>query len=183
MAKLVLIFKTTLLGRVLRAWFFVFNLIVLIRFTTAQDSSFAKHLVYIEAGGMGGWGSLNYEHNVKQFNILKLGFRCGINAMPLMDYTKSFNPDLALPLTLVAQYGVMHCFVLSFGTVFSSTIKTDIYTINVQRNNNLNASIAFGYRFKKKYTKGFMLQCMYVPLFYGIDFSKHWAGFGFGYAF
>lgn len=192
MGKLVLIFKICLASFFVNKWVLVFFTLCITFCAIAQDSTQAKHAVYLEIGGNAGRGCINYELNVIQafkplLNSLgqtkfQFNLRGGFAAIPLYDYTKTFNPDLILPVTVLCQYGNLHRIVMSFGTVFSSAVVVDVHHTQM-RNNTFNASFYLAYRFQKKYTKGIMFQCMYAPLFYGIHFSKHWAGFGFGYAF
>lgn len=68
----------------------LFILLCLSNVIIAQDSekeSIKKNLLFIEVGGAGGYGSINYEFLVKKINKLKFSAKVGLSTYHLYDYT------------------------------------------------------------------------------------------------
>lgn len=147
----------------------------------SQEDSIAKHQVYLEGGGSGGYGSLNYERIVHAKNKYSLALRFGIGTYHVTDYTNKLNPDIILPIMVNAYYGQNHKMELGVGQSFISVVQHDA-NFKADRVSNLNTLFSIGYRYQKS-TGGILFRFAYTPI---IEYNKHfrnWFGISIGYTF
>jgi hypothetical protein len=153
-----------------------------------ENPSKYRHLVYLDVLGIGGLGSINYEHDRILKNKFSVGVSGGFSTIHLRDYTRKFNPDLIFPLSLHVLYGNIHQIEIGVGQTISSipkTIHTYIHTyIHTQhiRAINFGTTLTAGYRFQHPKT-GLMLRCGYTPLIDKNRYYKHWGVISIGYVF
>lgn len=152
-----------------------------IAFAQKDSSYIAKNTVYIEFGGIGGYGSINYERQFASKSFFKLFGRIGLSTYNLKDYENNFNPDLIIPMSLNACFGNEHNFEFGAGPTFSRIVKVqDELGLGLDINFNL------GYRYQKV-AGGLLFRCGYTPIIeisnYGNMTFRHWAGISIGYAF
>jgi hypothetical protein len=142
----------------------------------------AKNFIYTEAGGAGGYGSLNYERLVLRSTKLMLTVRLGVGSYRLKDYANSFNPDIIIPLTAYASYGNMHKIELGLGETLGSIVHANMEDHKPTRRTNLNTHLSLGYRFHKK-SGGLLFRFAYTPLFEFNNSFRHWFSAAVGYGF
>jgi len=133
--------------------------------------------VYLEVLGIGGYGSLNYEHQLYEYQLTKIRLRAGISTYHLKDYEEKFNPDLLFPFACYALIGYTHSLELGFGTTLSSTIKAN-YLFIKKRNWNMHSNLSIGYRYEHKH---FLFRLTYSPLLEKYRYWRNWAGISLGY--
>lgn len=147
-----------------------------------DTNQISQNTLYLEAGGIGGYGSLNYERIIPVKVNLKIGARIGISTYNITDYTTKFNPDIIIPIAINGLYGNNHKIEFGFGQIMSSIIQTDLSNWKPDRKINLHANFTIGYRYQKD-KRGIMFRCSYTPVIEFYKFYRHWAGISIGYAF
>ena len=149
----------------------------------AQDSlRISKNQLYLEGGGGGGYGSLNYERLL--FNSkrnLKLGIRSGIGTYRIKDFKNKFNPDIIIPVSVNVYYGRIHHAELDFGQTLSSMVYANNTDLKIERRNSLNANFGAGYRYQKN-ERGIFLRMAYTPFLEQWIYFRHWWGISIGYS-
>jgi hypothetical protein len=156
----------------------------LIKTSTAQvlPKPQALNTVYIEALGMGGYGSLNYERLIHYYKKLHIGVRLGLGTYRLRDFETNLNPDITVPFSLTAYYGKTHNAEVSIGQTFTSIVGASTVDFKVARQNTLNSNFAIGYRYQKS-SRGMVLRINYSPIISLNQPFKHWYGLSVGYSF
>jgi len=142
----------------------------------------ARHTVYLEVLGSGGYGSLNYEHIIPLEDKLGIQIRGGISTYRLRDFELKFNPDIIIPVSAGIIYGKRHSFEIGIGQTFSSVSEIDIEKFAPRRKSRLSALGVIGYRITFP-GPAIMLRLAYTPIWEFYDNLKHWAGLSFGYNF
>ncbi|MDQ3191054.1 MAG: hypothetical protein M3Q58_05620 [Bacteroidota bacterium] len=142
----------------------------------------ANNSLYIEAGGIAGYGSVNYEKFLLKKNNFKLVSRIGISTYHLRDYTTRFNPDIIIPLAVNFLFGKNHNVEFGVGQTFTKIVYSPSFDINPKRKTNLSSNITIGYRYHKT-EGGFVFRCGYTPIIENNKYFRHWAGISFGFAF
>ena len=156
--------------------------ITIINKTFSQVDSIARNQIYLEAGGSGGYGSLNYEYVTHKKNYLMFALRVGIGSYHFKDYKNNFNPDIILPLAIYAYYGGNHKIDLGIGESFSNIVQHDNLDFTPRRISNFNTIFSIGYRYQKK-TDGIIFRCAYTPIIEYNNHFRNWFGLSFGYSF
>ena len=139
------------------------------------------NLFFIEAGGQGGYGSINYERLIKKNGELHFSARIGLSTYHLQDYTNRFNPDVIIPASLNSYYGNKHNIDLGIGLTFTSIIVAGKTYIETTRKNSFYPSLSVGYRYQKE-TGGLIFKIGYSPIFEN-NFFRHWFYIATGYGF
>lgn len=160
--------------------FLYFNLLSLAQ--NVDNKNVDKNLVFLETGGFGGYGSINYEYLINKINKLKLSVRIGLSTYHLNDYTNQFNPDLIIPIAINAYYGNRHNIDLGFGQTITSIVYADDSDYKPKRSNSLNTNISIGYRYQKV-EGGVMFKVAYAPIIEKNELYRHWLLLSFGYSF
>ncbi len=152
----------------------------------AQDTSSrikCKHLIYLEIGGIGGFGSINYENDILLINKFSLGFRGGFSTIHILDYTRKFNPDLIFPISIYFLYGIKHKIEIGIGETISSIPVTDMENSPVHtRSTSFSTNFTIGYRYEHQKT-GIFFRCGYTPIIERNKHYRHWGAISIGYAF
>ena len=153
-----------------------------IRAQEADTISAPANIVYLEALGSGGYGSLNYEHIFLRKDMLSLHIRGGISTYRLRDFELKFNPDIIIPVSAGISYGKTHGVELGIGQAFSSVSEIDLERFAPGRKNRLSALGILAYRviFRKP---SIMLRFAYTPIWEFYKSWQHWGGVSFGYGF
>jgi hypothetical protein len=130
--------------------------------------------VFLELGGSGGLGSINYEKSFLNFgNNGMLTWRAGLSFSPI---DKNNGTAIIFPVMVNAVVGKSkHKFEAGIGQGPTITTKGNFFT---------RMPLAFCYRYQNP-GKSFYLRAGYTPIVsYIVDFQwQHWAGVSFGYAF
>jgi hypothetical protein len=146
------------------------------------NESFPSNSVYLEIGGIGGFGSVNYERKILEKQSYRLNTRAGISTYHLKDFSGKFNPDLIIPLGVNAVFGEKHGLELGLNQIIASVILTNLDNFMPYRSTTLNASAAIGYRYQKSET-GILIRVLYSPIYERYSYFNHWAGISLGYGF
>lgn len=145
----------------------------LLFFIVISTHSFAQKENYLsfELGGSGGIASINFEHELKDFNRSKLFLRTGFSAAPI-----DVNNGSALIFPVMTHWSLFdadHHLDLGLGLAFTVSTRLQFYT-------RMPASI--GYRYEPA-DKRYYLRAAYTPIIsYLFEFQlNNWAGLTFGY--
>ncbi len=165
-------------------WYFILLLLFIpVKAISQTDTlQLTRNSIYLEAGGIGGIWSLNYEQVIHTKADLRMGVRTGISTYPVADYTGRFNPDIFIPMALTGVLGQDHCLELGFGQTFSHTVQTNYADGEPERQSALHSNFTVGYRYRPN-KGGILFRCSYTPI---IDFNRsyrHWGGLSIGYTF
>ena len=140
-----------------------------------------RNAVFVEAGGLGGFGSLNYER-LFIFPLFKLGTRLGISTQGLKDFRNTINPSIILPISVSGLFGNIHHAEIGIGQTFSNHVYAHHDDGQPYRKTALHTSFTLGYRYQKV-SGGFLLKAAYTPLIENNSAFRHWAGLSVGYAY
>jgi len=166
----------------------IFYIVILLLFINCEAKSqldtnnISKNGMYLEIGGVGSYGSLNYERVIFLKAKTKIVGRIGVGTYSLTDYTSSFNPDIFIPITINGLLGKNHKIELGVGQTVSNTIQANHSNWKPERETNLHANFTIGYRYQKD-KGGFIFRCSYTPVIEFYKYYRHWAGVSIGYAF
>lgn len=146
-----------------------------------------RNLIYLEAFGTGGYGSLNYERIIFQQKQklppnLKVGVRMGISTFHLKDFNNTFNPDIIIPVSINAMYGKTHHIEIGFGQTISNVTQTNSSTFAIERKTMLNSNLTTGYRYQKS-ERGVIFRLNYSPIISSNKVYNSWFGLSIGYGF
>ncbi len=159
-------------------------LILTFHFTSkSQTNDFPKHTIVLDAGGIGGYGSLNYERAFLLKKKHLLSYKVGFSFYRFKDFERKLNPDLLFPISI--QYNRKfknHRAFLGLGQTVSSIVKISSDFSSKVRKNRLSLSYIIGYRFQKD-NKPFSIQINYTPILEHYKTFHHWGGISFGYSF
>lgn len=151
-------------------------------FSQKDSSLLFPNLVYIEAGGIGGYGSINYERNILSIRKILLGARVGISTYNFKDYTNSINPDILLLTSINGSYGYKHKIEIAIGETTSNIVYADKTNFSPTRKTNFHTNFSLGYKYQKN-TYGLFFRLAYTPLIELNTFFRNWGGVSFGYKF
>ncbi|WP_133122133.1 hypothetical protein [Brumimicrobium salinarum] len=112
-----------------------------------------KNFLHLQAGGVGGYGSLNYERLFPLKNDFSIGGRIGLSTLRINDYTTQFNPDLLIPMSLKLLFGKEHKVLIGAGQLFSNTVNASQLTGQPKRETHFHTHLLIGYRYQKKMAK------------------------------
>ncbi|MBA4852466.1 hypothetical protein [Emticicia sp. BO119] len=151
-------------------------------FTQQLLKPLALNSIYVEALGMGGYGSINYERFIYQQKKLHIGVRLGVGTYRLRDFETNLNPDITIPFALNAYYGKTHHAEVGIGQTFTSIVGASTVDFRVNRQNSLSSNFTVGYRYQKS-NGGMMVRVNYSPIVSINQSFKHWYGLSVGYSF
>ena len=147
---------------------------------TDSASKNIRSIVYVEAGGAGGYASMNYENCFYEKTKLHFSWRAGLFLFHIKDFTGELNPDLTLPLSVNAFYGNRHHMELGIGQTISSTRQQNRSDTGPARSTQFNTNFTLGYRYQAK-RKRLFFRAAYTPLLENNRHYRHWAGISVGY--
>ena len=151
----------------------LFSLLV---FSTLYSQKDKKRSVYLEAGGSGGLGSINYEASIlNSLSSEKINYtwRAGLSFAPI---DKNNGTGIVFPVLVNSLIGTSnHRLELGVGQGFTITTRGSFFTLT---------TAIIGYRFDAKNNPLFF-RATYTPLIsYLIDFQvQQWVGLSIGYTF
>ncbi len=151
-------------------------------FSQIDSNHFARNVIYLEAAGVGGNGSINFERILYGKEYLMFTVRCGISTYHIVDYSNKLNPDILIPFALNGLYGQNHKIELGVGETYSNIVHSDLTDFKPKRVSNFNTIFSIGYRYQKN-TGGIVFRCAYTPIVEFNKYLRHWAGISFGYSF
>lgn len=147
-----------------------------------DTNQITQNILYLEAWGIGGYGSLNYERIILEKANLRILGRIGISTYNITDYTTKFNPDIIFPIAINGLYGNNHKIEFGFGQTISNIVQANHSNWKLKRETNLHANFTIGYRYQKD-KGGAIFRCSYTPIIEFYKFYRHWGGISIGYAF
>ncbi|MBA3901011.1 MAG: hypothetical protein H0X62_12525 [Bacteroidetes bacterium] len=134
--------------------------------------------VFLEAGGPGGYGSLNYNREIFSRDKLNIFAGAGFFFPNFQDFNNRANPDLTLPLRISSIYGERHKLEIGFAAELVS------YSVfmegNTSKASRLNYAPQLGYLYQPG--QRFYYRIFYYPLLESGHF-KHWGGASIGLLF
>lgn len=151
-------------------------------YSQTDTAKFAQNIMYIEAAGVGGYGSINYERVIFCNRPLTFAFRVGIGTYHIKDYTNKFNPDVLIPVSVYSCYGKSHKIELGIGQTFTNIVQANVIDFEPTRVTAVHTNLSMGYRYQQK-QGGFFFRAAYTPI---LEFNRrfrNWGGIAFGYAF
>ena len=156
------------------------SLLLLFPFLTKAQDSVKVNAVYIEAGGIGAYGSIGYERLFPISIKWQLGTRAGISTLNFVDFNDKFNPDLILPITISGYYGSKHQ--AEIGLANTITGINEFVNNDTKRNWSANGALIIGYRFNASRNPLFV-KCFYSPMLIEYKRLIHWGGLAIGFRF
>ncbi|HEX5624424.1 MAG TPA: hypothetical protein VFX48_00290, partial [Saprospiraceae bacterium] len=160
----------------------VFVLLVWICQVVRAQQDPALNQVFVEAWGLGGYGSINYERIYYCINDWMFGMRAGLGSYRLRDYTNAFNPDLLLPFTMNMLYGGLHKIECGIGGTIARIVQADSEMFRPVRKTHYHPALTIGYRYQKT-AGGLVFRGNYIPILERGRHFRHWAGISIGYSF
>jgi hypothetical protein len=142
----------------------------------------SRHHIFLELGGVGGYGSFNYERIALLKNHSWVALRVGVSTYRIKDFTLSFNPDIIIPFTVNGCLGKQHKVEIGVGNTYSNIVHADQKDGSPQRVIRMSTIFSMGYRYQKS-SKGPVFRCVYTPIIENHSRVRHWAGMSIGYAF
>jgi len=142
----------------------------------------SNNSIYVEAIGIGGYGSINYDYIFHIKSKIKIGGRIGLSTYHIVDYTGSFNPDIIIPFSINALYGTKHHAEVGIGQTFSSIVQSSNSDFSPSRDNNFSTNFTIGYRYQKS-DGGIVFRIGYTPIINQNKYFQHWGGISIGYSF
>ena len=151
---------------------------------TDEDSTnrLVKNMCYLEALGIGGFGSLNYERIIFKKRNFLTGAPIGFSTHHLFDFTNKLNPDIIVPIALSGLYGKQHKIEFGIGQTFVNIVHVGNSDLNSKRQTRMDANFTIGYRYQKE-NGGLIFRCAYTPMIQDYARYRHWGGISIGYAF
>lgn len=165
--------------------FYILPAFVLCVFLSAGQSKTVKefkNLVYIDIGGIGGYGSVNYEKIIFHKNNFSTSARIGLSTYHLIDFSNNFNPDIIIPFSIYFHYGNKHKIEIGTGMSMASIIKKNPNTYKPERSFDLHYNYSIGYRFQKS-SSHFFFRCALTPLLEFNNIFRYWGCISIGYIF
>src|SRR5690554_1191337 len=147
-----------------------------------EKSVHFNNLVHVEAGGIGGYGSLNYERVFPLPGLLSLSGRIGVSTIRLKDFTNNFNPDLLFPIAINGFYGKDHKIHVGFGQLISNNVSANHDNGMPKRETKFHTHFAIGYRYQKDGGR-LILGLTYTPMLEYQEKYRLWGALTVGFAF
>jgi hypothetical protein len=151
-------------------------------FAQSDSLEISRNLLYVEVGGAGGYGSVNYERVLSVKNKFMFTARLGLSSYHIKDFRNKFNPDILIPLAINGSYGKNHRIELGLGQTLTNIVLFDFSENKMTRRNNFHTFLSIGYRYQKS-TGGMFFRFAYNQIFEFNEYLNHWAGISFGYSF
>lgn len=159
----------------------LFCIFYLLPVTISSQNLSKRNIVYIEALGAGGYGSINYERILFEKNFVKMGIRGGFSTYHITDYINRFNPDLIFPVSINAHFVYkQHTLVFCIGETISNIVHASKTDYQPERKTNFSTFFDIGYAYE--WRNGLCLGVGYTPIIYKQDY-RNWFKLSFGYAF
>jgi len=147
-----------------------------------EKSVHFKNIIHAEAGGIGGYGSLNYERVVPLPGLFSISGRVGLTTVRVYDFINRFNPDLLFPVTINGFFGKDHKVHVGFGQLIANTVRANHTGGSPTRETKLHTHFAIGYRYQKADGR-LILGLSYTPMIEFQENYRHWGALTVGVAF
>lgn len=140
--------------------------------------------VFAELGGVCGYTSLNYQHEIwhTENNQTACFLRTGIGTRHVVDFRKRLNPDLFIPALSGLRIGNRHALEVACGVVWANLVVSGTQAGTASRGTNTSIVGSAAYRWQMP---GGRLQCRiaWTPYLQTGGVLRNWAGISTGYAF
>jgi len=151
--------------------------------TQAQEKGeLPKNAFVVEAFGIGGFGSLNYERNILKKNNCSIVGRIGLSTYRIKDFNLKLNPDVIVPIALKVLYGKTHQIEVGVGQTLSSVVQADLIQKEPNRRYHFHTQFQLGYRFQSSGSR-ISYGVQYTPIIERQKFFNHWGGLLIGFYF
>lgn len=156
-------------------------------FSQTTPKNAVRNAIYLEAFGIGGYGSINYERllfnkNKSPSPKFNIGLRLGLSTLHIRDFEDNFNPDIIVPVSMNAFYGKTHHIEVGFGQTISNVVQANSTDFSVERKTTLNSNLTVGYRYQKD-VRGMIFRLNYSPIISSNKIYNSWFGLSIGYGF
>ncbi|MGV3630777.1 MAG: hypothetical protein ACO1O6_06210 [Bacteroidota bacterium] len=145
-------------------------------FPGKAQEEFSHFTCFLEAGGAGGYGSVNGEIRFLMKDRFTFTARLGLGTYKLTDFERRLNPDIILPVTFLLAYGKKQQIELGAGPSFSSF--PVLHQMEKQRDFLLSANFLLGYRYTT--SKKFFYRVAFTPMYESNKQFRPWFGLSFG---
>ena len=141
----------------------------------------SDEVVFLEAGGFAGIGSVNYEKTLVTKGTFGLGPRFGLGFNRFIDYQNKFNPDFAIPIALSMHAGNNWKGEFGLGITYSNVVHAGA-DLEPERQSAMHLVGNIGGRYQNM-SGGLMVRIGYSPIFERFNQLRHWGYIGIGYVF
>jgi hypothetical protein len=148
-----------------------------------KHSKSTSNMLYLEAGGAGGYWSLNFEKVLFQKSMFSISPRIGVSSYRILDYTQKINPDVLIPFGIQSHFGKNHKISFGIGKTYSNIVRSNRFTFKTERKTSFSTNLSIGYRYFPVAKKGLFLGLYYTPIVEFNRYYRNWYAFSFGYAF
>lgn len=149
---------------------------------TVDTSSISKNIVFIELGGPGGYGSINFERTVLTHEKLTINGRIGLSTVHLKNHSRKMSPDIIIPFSVNTCYGNAHKAEIGIGETFTYMNVVNFENYKSKRNSYFHTALSLGYRYQP-YHSGIFARIAYTPIFERNTILRHWGALSLGYTF
>lgn len=161
--------------------YFLINIKPIHCLSQSADSLPKLNQVFLEIGGVGGFGSINYERILNIQERYKINGTVGFSTYHFVDYNQKINPDLIFPFSLNFLFGNQKMKLeTGIGMVFTSInvyIEGDEGLI---KENNVHYALSL----KARYDKKNMCYKFGLNSIFHVNIKNWlWGGFSMGYKF
>ncbi len=150
----------------------------------AQDTTntMRKNLIYVEAGGVAGYMSLNYERILFLRDKSAISAKIGYSTYHLTDGNKKFNPDIILPVGVNYLFIHKPGFIIGAGQMYTGILKFNRESLSFQRENNFHTFFSAGIT-NMFFNDRLLLRITYTPVLENNQKYMHFLGVSIGYSF
>lgn len=141
-------------------------------------ASAQSNALFLDAGGAGGYYSLNLQLAVKSSQDINLLARTGLTVNHLLDFERKLNPDFLINAGTHLTYGSKHRAELAAGILMGSFAVAEPNAKT--RDWSISPFAELGYRLEPP-DKRFIFRIYYSPYLKRFNNLVHWGGIGFGY--
>jgi hypothetical protein len=151
-----------------------------------QSDTLRHSVIYLEAGGPGGIGSVNIEHHSFEREKFNIGARFGIGTTGFRNFEDEFQPDFFVPFGIYSNFRLMKSkrnglfLNIGAGLIYASTVHID-ENFEAAREVKLNSYFQAGVSYLL--AQKLLLRLSYTPIIsngYGLN---HWYALSIGYTF
>lgn len=149
---------------------------------TADTSAFSKNIIFLEVGGPGGYGSMNFERTILKHQKVTVNGRIGLSTVHLKNHLRKINPDVIIPFSIHACYGNAHKAEVGLGETFTYMNVVNFDNYETKRNSYFHTAVSLGYRYQPNHS-GIFVRLAYTPVFERNISLRHWGALSLGYTF
>jgi hypothetical protein len=162
----------------------LFLFLICINRSVAQSDSnrILKNILFVELGGPGGYGSVNYERTLIKQNKISIQGRMGLSTVHLKNHYRKLSPDIIIPLSIHFCYGSSHKAEIGLGETFTYMNVVNFDNYGSKRNSYFHSFISLGYRYQPIKSRIFA-RIAYTPILERNINLRQWGSLSLGYQF